>query len=317
MAAGATRVKQVFLLMGPSTLGLAVNQINVMVNSMLALWVGMGALGALYAERLIYLPQGMLAVSLGTVLLPVLSDLPLNANTMKCAPPFIGLRTLLFVMTPAAIGLFALARPIVRLLFERGTFDPMSTELTARALTFYAPGLMVFCLAKVFVPAFYALKDTRTPVKIGLCSVALNFSLNVTFALTLPEYWRHAGMAFATVIAEGFNGLMLAYFLRRRLGPLGLRGILGGFSRAFVAAILMAVVAFTAEHFLTDGLMTGAHLSRKISHLIGVPTAIVLGMGVYFGSARLFRVPELGFVLEALRSRRSSRASVPASDAAP
>lgn len=313
------RVKQVFLLMGPSTLGLAVNQINVMVNSMLALWVGTWAPSALfYAERLIYLPQGMLAVSLGTVLLPVLSDFAAQRkyDEMRAAIHH-GLRTLLFVMTPAAIGLFALARPIVRLLFERGTFDPMSTELTARALTFYAPGLMVFCLAKVFVPAFYALKDTRTPVKIGLCSVALNFSLNVTFALTLPEYWRHAGMAFATVIAEGFNGLMLAYFLRRRLGPLGLRGILGGFSRAFVAAILMAVVAFTAEHFLTDGLMTGAHLSRKISHLIGVPTAIVLGMGVYFGSARLFRVPELGFVLEALRSRRSSRASVPASDAAP
>jgi putative peptidoglycan lipid II flippase len=85
-----------------------------------------------------------------------------------------GLRTLLFVMTPAAVGLFVLAAPIVQMLLEHGSFGPQSTWLTARALSFYAPGLMVFCLAKVFVPAFYALQDTRTPVKIGLCGVALN-----------------------------------------------------------------------------------------------------------------------------------------------
>ncbi len=70
-------------------------------------------------------------------------------------------------MTPAAVGLFVLAEPVVRMLFEHGSFGPQSTWLTARALSFYAPGLMVFCLAKVFVPAFYALQDTRTPVRSG------------------------------------------------------------------------------------------------------------------------------------------------------
>ena len=112
-----------------------------------------------YAERLIYLPQGILATALGTVLLPVLSDFAAQKKHAEMrAAVHHGLRTLLFVMTPAAVGLFVLAGPIVRMLFEHGSFDGWSSLLTARALAFYAPGLMVFCLAKVFVPAFYALR---------------------------------------------------------------------------------------------------------------------------------------------------------------
>lgn len=308
------RVKQVFLLMGPSALGLAVNQVNVMVNSLIALkWVGDWAPSALfYAERLIYLPQGILATALGTVLLPVLSDFAAQRkhDEMRGAIHH-GLRTLLFVMTPAAVGLFVLAGPVVQMLFEQGSFDPRSTWLTARALSFYAPGLMVFCLAKVFVPAFYALQDTRTPVKIGLCAVSLNFTLNVVSALTLPEYWKHAGLAFSTVISEGFNGLMLALFLRRRLGTFGIRGILAGLGRALGAAAAMAAVAWFAERGITTWLYV--YLPHKAAQIVGVPLAIALGAAVYFGLARLFRFPELGFLFDALRSRKQKKSG----DAAP
>jgi putative peptidoglycan lipid II flippase len=305
------RVKKVFMLMGPSALGLAVNQVNVMVNSLIAIMVGTWAPSALfYAERLIYFPQGILATSLGTVLLPVLSDFAAQQKHREMREAIHhGLRTLLFVMTPASVGLFVLAAPIVQMLLEHGSFDWHSTMLTARALSFYAPGLMVFCLAKVFVPAFYALQDTRTPVKIGLCAVSLNFTLNVVFALTLPEYWRHAGMAFSTVIAEGFNGLTLALFLRRRLGPFGIRGILAGLGRALAAAVVMAAVAFFTERALTTWLYV--YLPHKAAQIIGVPTAIALGVAVYFVLARVFRFPELGFVLEALRAKKKKKTVEP------
>ena len=306
------RVKKVFMLMGPSALGLAVNQVNVMVNSIIAIMVGTWAPSALfYAERLIYFPQGILATSLGTVLLPVLSDFAAQRKHREMREAIHhGLRTLLFVMTPASVGLFVLAAPVVQMLFEHGSFDPTSTMLTARALAFYAPGLMVFCLAKVFVPAFYAMQDTRTPVKIGLCAVTLNFTLNVLFALTLPMYWRHAGMAFSTVIAEGFNGLLLALFLRRKLGPFGIRGILAGLARALGAAAAMAAVACYAERALTTWLYV--YLPHKAAQLVGVPTAIALGMAVYFVIARVCRFPELGFVIDAIRAKKQKKAAEPA-----
>jgi len=307
------QVRRVFLLMGPSALGLAINRVNVLINSFLAIrFVGSWAPASLfYAERLIYLPQGILATALGTVLLPVLSDFSARKQYKEMSEAIHhGLRTLLFVMTPAAVGLTFLAAPIVQMIFETGAFDGQSTVLTARALTFYAPGLIVFSLAKVFVPAFYALQDTRTPVKIGLCSVALNFTLNIFFILTLPEYWKHAGLAFSTVIAEGVNGLLLGLFLRRRLGPFGIRGILAGLLRALVAAAVMVVVVFYAERALTTQLYLLPYLPHKAAQWIGVPSAIALGGIVYFGIARIFRFPEREFVLEALRARKKKKAAV-------
>ena len=132
-------------------------------------------------------------------------------------------------------------------------------------------------------------------------------TLNVAFALTLPLYWRHAGMAFATVIAEGFNGLTLAVCLRRRLGPFGLRGILAGLGRALGAAAVMAAVAWYAERVLTTWLY--AYLPHKLAQITGVPAAIALGIAVYFGLAHLLRFPELGFVFDALRARKQKKAA--------
>jgi putative peptidoglycan lipid II flippase len=307
------RVKKVFRLMGPSALGLAINRVNVLINSFIALrWVGGWAPATLFfAERLIYLPQGILATALGTVLLPVLSDFATQRKFREMNDAIHhGLRTLLFVMTPAAVGLLVLSKPIVQMIFEMGSFDAQSTVLTARALSFYAPGLIVFCLAKVCVPAFYALQDTRTPVKVGMACVLLNLSLNVVVVLTVDNYWKHAGLALSTVIAEGINGVTLALLLRRRLGPLGLRRILTGLFRALGASVVMGAVAFYSEQSLTSLLYL--HWPHKLAQWIGVPLAIALGIAAYFAIARVFRFPELTFVSDALRTRKQAKsASIP------
>ncbi|MBP1589677.1 MAG: murein biosynthesis integral membrane protein MurJ [Kiritimatiellae bacterium] len=296
-------VRRVFLLMGPSALGLAVNQVDVLLSSWLAMAAAPWAPSTLYyAERLIYLPQGILATSLGVVLLPILSEYAAaNRRTDMLDTVQHGLRTLLFVMTPAAIGLLVLAAPVVALLFQHGKFDALSTFHTARALRFYAPGLMVFCLAKVFVPAFYALQDTKTPVKVGLCTVAICFTCNVLSVLLLPEEWRHAGLAASTVIAECFNGLTLATLLCRRLGRLPFRAILGTLARALACAALMALAAYYVNGFLST--FIAGYYPRLAS--FSVLPAIVLAALVYLFAARLLRAPELGFVLEALHRKKS------------
>ena len=300
------KVLRVFGLMGPAALGSAVTQVNVMVNSLLAAWAAPWAPAALfYAERLLYFPQGILATAMSTVLLPVFSGHAARADHQQIrATMNYSLRTLLFVMAPASIGLLCLAEPIVRMLFQWGHFTNASTVLTSRALVFYAPGLFVFCLAKVFVPAFYALQDTRTPVRIGLIAVLLNLSLNVTFILTWPLEWKHAGLALATVISEGFNGLTLACFIHRKLGSPGWRQILTSVLRAFVAAVVMGICKTMCQAWLYR--LGSAVLLPKLNQIVSVMASIGAGLIVYLLCALALRCPEIHNVLQALKKHRPS-----------
>ena len=308
------RVRRVFALMGPTALGQSVTQVNVMVNTLLARWAAPWAPASLFfAERLLYFPQGLLATALSTVLLPVLSGHAAKGDHAQMRATINhGLRTLLFVMIPASVGLLTLAGPITRLIFGWGVFDAAAVGHTAIAVQFYAPGLMVFCLAKVFVPAFYALQDTRTPFRLGLLAVTINFSLNVLFVLTWPEDIRHAGLAFATVISEGVNGLMLGFLLHRRLGSPGWAGIFRGTARALIASAVMAVILLLAYPAL-ERTLHQAGAPAKLVQMGSVLVAIALGILAYFASAALLRAPELGFVREALQRRRQVQIKTPPS----
>lgn len=302
------RVMRVFTLMGPAALGLAVTQVNVMVNRFLASWIASWAPAALfYAERLLYFPQGILATAMSTVLLPVFAGHAARADHAQIRETLNhSLRTLLFVMAPASIGLLVLARPIVQMIYEWGQFTEQSTMLTARALMFYAPGLFVFCLAKVFVPAFYATQDTRTPVKVGLMSVAINFTLNLAFIFTLPLYWKHAGLALAMVISEGFNGITLGRFLHRRLGSPGWMQILASAGRATIAAVIMGFCT-AAVHAVA--FRWGASLGwlPKLNQIAAVLVSVGVGMVVYLLAALLIGCPELRNVMQALGRKRVTR----------
>lgn len=301
------RVRRVFALMGPTALGQSVTQVNVMVNALLARWAAPWAPASLfYAERLLYFPQGLLATAMSTVLLPVFSghaargDQAEMRNTLNHS-----LRTLLFVMIPASIGLLVMAGPIVQMIFGSGRFDAAAVSHTAIALRFYAPGLMVFCLAKVFVPAFYALQDTRTPFRIGLRAVALNFALNVAFVLTWPVDYKHAGLAFATVLSEAMNGITLAVLLHRRLGSPGWPSVFAAAGRALGGSAVMAL-ALVSVHGPLSRALSATALHGKLAEIGGVLAAIAIGIAVYFATARIIGAPELGFAVDAIRRRRSA-----------
>jgi putative peptidoglycan lipid II flippase len=309
------RVVRFLKLMAPTALGQSVSQINVMVNGILARWATPWAPAALfYAERLLYFPQGILATAMSTVLLPVFSghaaqgDEGQIKSTMNHA-----LRNLLFVMAPAAIGLLMLAQPITQVVFGWGHFNQESVSHTSLVLQFYAPGLFLFGLSKVFVPAFYALRNTRTPFFIGLASVSLNLTLNIIFTMTWPRELKAASLALAMVISEGFNGLTLGYFLHRRLGSPGWGQIVLSAGRAALAAVVMG---FCAAACCTALFQWGTSIgwAPKLNQLVSVAISIGLGMLVYLICAVLLRCPELRDVLQALKRRRAT-ASAPADTA--
>lgn len=278
------KVKRVLHLMGPVALGLGVFQINVVVDNLLALMAAPWAPAALiYAQRLIYLPLGLFGTAMATVLLPTFAGhAAKNENEAILSTVSMALRNLILMMVPASVGLLVLSEPIVRLVFawKGGQFAEESTFLTARAVAFYAPGLVFFSLYKVFVPAFYALKDTRTPVRVGVAMVVLNFVLNVLSVLFLPLYYKHAGLAFSTVVASAVNCLCLGHILHRRLGSPGWTLIAQTAGKVLGASLVMGVVVFQSHAWL-DKVVREAGVGSKPGQLLAVPGSIGIGLAVY------------------------------------
>ena len=300
------RIGQILRLMGPATIGMGIHQLNVVVDGILAIWVATWAPAALtYAERLVYLPLGIFATALSTVLLPTFSkqaasgDLQNISKTMATS-----LKGLMLVMIPATAGLIVLAEPIVQLFFERGEFNAESTIVTTRALWFYAPGLIVFSLYKILVPAFYALKDTRTPVRIGIYTVLLNLILNILFIKTWPQGYRHAGLACATVIASGVNCLALGLLLTKRISSPGWPDLRYSFIKVTLASIIMAFVVSNTAYYLPS---LDPHFSTatKLGQAFIVGVSILLGLITYAIAASILCRNECKILLNA-RSQKNA-----------
>jgi putative peptidoglycan lipid II flippase len=297
-------VRKMLLLMGPAALGMAVTQFNVLIDRLLAMWIGEWAPAALfYSERMIYFPLGVIATAMGTVLLPTFSSHAAEGNRGAMADTIShSLRHMIFIMTPAALGLLVLAPNILRAIFEwNGSFNAESTILSARALAFYAPGLVIFSAAKVFVPAFYSLQDTRTPVRIGIQVVLLNLILNITFILTFPLYWKHAGMALATVMAEGFGIITLGNQLSGKVEGIRWKATFRTLLRSLLCALAMAAVSWLTARHLND--LAANFLPAKINEIIVVIAAVAAGIGSYILLAFATRAPELREIRSSMRKR--------------
>lgn len=277
-------VKSVLRLMAPAALGAAIVQINVLTDRILAFWVAdYGPLALSYSERLIYLPLGLFATALGTILLPEFSDLAHSKNRKELGRMVDqSLRVLMFVMIPAAVGLAGLASPIVELIFERGQFDAQSTLYTSRALAFYAPGLIVFSASKIYIPLFYAHGDTRTPVKIGTITVVANLVFNLLFIYLLPEGWKHAGLALGTVLSSLLQIIILSRISQNRFVDLQWKPVWTSWTRQLISCVPMMAAALGVLQLL-----------EGFSSWISVPLAIITAAWVYGLSTFLLGCPEL------------------------
>jgi len=302
---GDEKVRRILHLMGPASIGMAVTQINVLLDRLMAVWIGVWAPAALFfAERLIYLPQGLFATALSTVLLPVFSGQAARADHTRLRETVrYSLCNLLYVMIPASAGLLVLAVPIVQMIFERNAFTEASTAMTALALQCYAPGLLVFSLSKVFVPAFYAMQDTRTPLRTGLVAVCVKLGCSVVLIMTLPTHLKHGGLAAATVIGEGVNGILLGYMLHRRVGSPGWGTILKTAARCLGASVIMAWASWRSHHLLAGWMQEPWGEDHVFSSVAPVLGAIGVGIAVYAVATWLLRAPEIRAVSGALKRR--------------
>jgi putative peptidoglycan lipid II flippase len=282
-------------LMVPVVFGLAVYEINMLVDTLLASLLPGGSISYLYyGNRLVQLPLGVFGVALGVAILPMLSrqasqkDFPELIKTLA-----FGIRLILFITIPATVGLIVLRFPIVNTLWERGEFLRVSTEGTATALLYYSVGLCAFAGIKIIAPAFYSLQDTKTPVKIGAWAMLLNIVLN----LILMGPLQHGGLALATSLSALFNILLLIYFLRKRLGLMGGRKILLSTLKLALSSTLMGVIIYTCNLTWFDPLDS---LGVRVMVLTGCISAGIIS---FMTISYLLKNEELIFFLDFIKRR--------------
>ncbi len=214
-------VNRILKLMLPALFGVSVTQINLLLNTIWASFMQDGSVSWLYsAERMTELPLGLIGVAIGTVILPSLSVSKAEQDQLKFRKMLDwGARIIVLVGVPASIALFMLSTPIIQALFQHGAFDARDTEMTAMALQCMSGGVLAFMLIKVFAPGFYAIQDTKTPVRVGLMAVAANAILNVIFIgifKLIDWHAEHMALAIASSGSALVNAAMLYYYLHKR-----------------------------------------------------------------------------------------------------
>jgi putative peptidoglycan lipid II flippase len=237
-------VRQVGRLLVPAMFAASVSQINTLIDTILASTLATGSISWLYyADRFLELPVGLVAVALGTVLLPNLSRLAGSGDEAGFAATLEwGLRMGLLLGLPAAVALYVLALPLVASLFFHGAMTALDARMAALALQAFAVGLLPLVLVKVVAPAYFAREDTSTPFRFALVAVLTNVALN----LSLFSWFGHVGLAVATSAAASVHAYLLIRGLvaptapaERRFRPT--RALAVTLMRAGIASLVMGL----------------------------------------------------------------------------
>lgn len=272
--------------MAPLLIGTGVYQLNILLSRLLASLLPPGSQSYLYyGQRLVEIPQGMLALAVASAALPSLARLVQRGETEQAKAALRhSLSLSLFFALPASVALAALALPTVTVLFGRGEFDPVAAAQTARALTFMAAGVWAVACVQSVARMFYAYGDTRTPV---VCSAA-NLVCFVGTSLATMGSLQHTAIALANSAASVVQLLLLLWLLRRRAGALGVGGVAGNAVRNLGAALAMGATCAAiarAGHW-----ERGGNDPRNLA----VFAAALLGGGlVYLLASHALRSPEL------------------------
>lgn len=291
-------LKKMLWLVVPVLAGVAVNQVNAIVDKSLASTLVEGSISALnYGNRLVQFVLGMFIVSISTVVYPLLAKLSNEKNTQLFNKTITtSINTVVLLVLPVSAGAITLATPVVKLLFERGAFDTNATQMTVAALICYSIGIIGFGLRDILGKVFYSLQDTKTPMRNGAFCMLLNIVMNITFIKVFN--FGHAGLALATSISSIICIILLLFSLYRKIGDFGIKDTVKVLIKVSILSFIMAIVVkFTysgASSILGSGFIQQA-LSLFISIVAGV---ITYGVGVY-----LAKIEEINMILDKIKNK--------------
>jgi putative peptidoglycan lipid II flippase len=306
-------VREFLGLLIPIVLSAATTDINTVVDSRFASFLGEGSVASLgYAIRVFMVPTGIFGVAIATVLYPTLSRQATRKEYSELLKNLsAGIRTIIALITPVTVFFVAFALPIVRFLFERGKFTASASLMTASPVLYYCLGLVAMSVATLLNRAFYAMKDSRTPLYVAVASIVVNYVGDWVLMRALPFAYRtlglpaslawlgygHGGIALSTSIVVLFQALTLAYLFRRKFGPIEGRSMLAVSVRTLAASLVALIPAYFVY----------TELSRVVAGTLGLLAGIVASLtvfcGLYLALAILFKVREVSTGLSLVLSR--------------
>lgn len=296
-------VSAVLRLLVPTVLGAAVYHLNIFIATLFASFLTVGSISYLYyAERLVQFPLGLFGGAISTSVLPRFTRQTALGEWADFRQQVVeALELVWFLTIPAAAGLWAIRVPLIRLLFERGEFNGISTLMTADALGYFAFGLWAVAGFRVLVGAWYALGRAYVTVWTGVGALAINVLLSIFLVGPLG----HSGLALAISVAAIANLLSLIILLGNHLGGIQVGRLLLSSARCLTAAIIMAAVIQALARFTYGGGQLGGGLL-----ILGLGSWVLAGVLIYLGAILLLGLPEGVKTAWAARKQGESNSSI-------
>lgn len=282
-------VKKIEKLMLPRTFGLAISQINQVINTVIGSTLPIGSVAIFNAaNNLQNVPIGIFAIPLSLAYFPVFSEAWVKQDIPRLISSFSqAVRRLLAIAIPASVFMILLRAHIVRLVLGSGQFDWTATVLTAQTLSLFAISLFAQCLIPLIARVFYSLQDTKTPVAISVIALALNIFL----AFPLSARMGIAGLALSFSVASLFNVAALWLFLHHRLGNLDDRTVF----RSALTICLLSIIAGWSLYAVLYLVAPAVNTHTALGLLLQATAAGVVGLTVYVVLAKLVGLEELKF----------------------
>ena len=224
----------------PIIFGVAVNQINQLIDKNLASFISVRGISVLsYSVKLNEFVWGILVVSIVTSIFPTLSKLAIESKQKFKVQIAKTLSTIIYLVTPACVGILIFSKEIVTLIFKRGKFDENDVILVSGVLFYYAIGLIGLGIRDVLSNSFYALKMTRIPL---INSVEMVI-LNVIMSIILSRFMGLNGLALGSSIATIFGAVNLYIKLEKQIGKIKSKAIVNNGIKVLISVISMAIIS--------------------------------------------------------------------------
>ena len=287
-------IKRLLILIAPVFLGLCVNQINTIIDRSLASTLGDGVITILNsANRLNGFVLAMFITTIISVIYPKLSNLSNNNSEFKKLVRD-SVNYVLLLLVPISVGTIILSNPVTSIVFQRGAFNQVATDMTANALAAYGLGMLGFGIMEILNKVFYSLQDTKIPMLTGIVTMTINIALNII----LVRVWGHVGLALATSIAAYIGMIILFIKLSNKIGDFGQKIIGINLIKSIIASIIMGIITVISyNHFIKFS------EESTIRSVIVLISSIMIGIISYVILLKCLKVKEINNIIDSIKNR--------------